>query len=128
MGQAAHKVYDLSIFSIKMLGRMVVGDVSWKNLSGPITIADYAGQSAQMGWVSFLLFLTTSLLPGDPALQILVQLTDGRVRDLELLRLVEQYDVGGRRLVDTSRQIRHSTHSLAGRCCCSRCPWPRCSG
>jgi regulator of sigma E protease len=56
-GQAAHKVYDLSIFSIKMLGRMVVGDVSWKNLSGPITIADYAGQSAQLGWITWLGFL-----------------------------------------------------------------------
>jgi regulator of sigma E protease len=40
-----------------MLGKMIVGEVSLKNLSGPITIADYAGQSAQMGWVSFLLFL-----------------------------------------------------------------------
>lgn len=57
VGQAAHKVYDLSVFSIKMLGRMVVGDVSWKNLSGPITIADYAGQSAQLGWITFLGFL-----------------------------------------------------------------------
>ena len=57
VGHAAHKVYDLSIFSIKMLGRMVVGDVSWKNLSGPITIADYAGQSAQLGWITFLGFL-----------------------------------------------------------------------
>jgi regulator of sigma E protease len=42
---------------IKMLGRMIVGDVSWKNLSGPITIADYAGQSAQMGWITYLGFL-----------------------------------------------------------------------
>jgi regulator of sigma E protease len=55
--KAAHKVYDLSAFSLKMLGRMVVGDVSWKNLSGPITIADYAGQSAQLGWVTFVGFL-----------------------------------------------------------------------
>ena len=36
---------------------MLVGDISWKNLSGPITIADYAGQSAQMGWVQYLTFL-----------------------------------------------------------------------
>jgi regulator of sigma E protease len=57
IGKAAHKVADLSVFSIKMLGRMVVGDVSWKNLSGPITIADYAGQSAQLGWVTWLGFL-----------------------------------------------------------------------
>jgi regulator of sigma E protease len=55
--RAAHKVWDLSIFSVKMLGRMVVGDVSWKNLSGPITIADYAGQSAQLGWITYLGFL-----------------------------------------------------------------------
>ena len=57
VGRAAHKVWDLSIFSLKMLGRMIVGDVSWKNLSGPITIADYAGQSAQLGWVTYLGFL-----------------------------------------------------------------------
>jgi len=55
--RAAHKVWDLSIFSLKMLGRMLVGDVSWKNLSGPITIADYAGQSAQLGWITWLGFL-----------------------------------------------------------------------
>jgi regulator of sigma E protease len=57
LGKAAHKVYDLSVFSLKMLGRMIVGDVSWKNLSGPITIADYAGQSAQLGWITYLGFL-----------------------------------------------------------------------
>ena len=57
VGRAAHKVVDLSVFSLKMLGRMVIGDVSWKNLSGPITIADYAGQSAQLGWIAYLGFL-----------------------------------------------------------------------
>ena len=55
--RAVHKVWDLSVFSLKMLGRMLVGDVSWKNLSGPITIADYAGQSVQQGWVTFVGFL-----------------------------------------------------------------------
>ena len=57
IGRAAHKVVDLSVFSVKMLGRMIVGDVSWKNLSGPITIADYAGQSVQLGWITYLGFL-----------------------------------------------------------------------
>lgn len=57
VGKAIYKTWDTSIFSLQMLGRMIVGEVSLKNLSGPITIADYAGQSAQMGWVSFLLFL-----------------------------------------------------------------------
>jgi regulator of sigma E protease len=40
-----------------MLGKMIVGELSLKNLSGPITIADYAGQSAQMGWLAYLGFL-----------------------------------------------------------------------
>ena len=57
VGRAFHKVVDLSVFSLKMLGRMLVGDVSWKNLSGPITIADYAGQSVQLGWITYLGFL-----------------------------------------------------------------------
>ena len=57
VGKALYKTWDTSVFSLKMLGKMIVGEVSLKNLSGPITIADYAGQSAQMGWVSFLLFL-----------------------------------------------------------------------
>ena len=36
---------------------MLLGEVSWKHLSGPVTIADYAGQSAQAGWISYLTFL-----------------------------------------------------------------------
>lgn len=57
MVRAVGKTWDMASFSLEMLGRMVVGQVSWKNLSGPITIADYAGQSARMGWFSFLSFL-----------------------------------------------------------------------
>jgi regulator of sigma E protease len=51
------KTADISVFSLKMLGKMLLGEVSWKHLSGPVTIADFAGQSAQMGWVSYLTFL-----------------------------------------------------------------------
>jgi regulator of sigma E protease len=56
-GRALHKTWDTSLFTLKMLGKMIVGEVSLKNLSGPITIADYAGQTAQSGWVAYLLFL-----------------------------------------------------------------------
>ena len=55
--QSLAKTWDTSIFSLKMLGKMITGDVSVKNLSGTITIADYAGQSAQHGWISYLAFL-----------------------------------------------------------------------
>ena len=51
------KTMDIALFSLKMLGRMLIGEVSWKHLSGPVTIADYAGQSAQMGWLSYVTFL-----------------------------------------------------------------------
>ena len=40
-----------------MLGKMLIGEASLRNLSGPLTIADYAGQSASLGWIPFLTFL-----------------------------------------------------------------------
>jgi regulator of sigma E protease len=55
--KAVDKTVDISIFSLKMLGRMLLGELSWKHLSGPVTIADFAGQSAQLGWISYLTFL-----------------------------------------------------------------------
>jgi regulator of sigma E protease len=57
LAKAAQKTWDISVFSLRMLGKMLVGQISWKHLSGPVTIADYAGQSAQMGWISFAAFL-----------------------------------------------------------------------
>jgi len=57
LGRAAVKTWDMSLFTLEMMGRMVLGQVSWKNLSGPLTIADYAGQSATLGWISFVSFL-----------------------------------------------------------------------
>jgi regulator of sigma E protease len=55
--RAIAKVWDMSIFSVKMMVKMVTGQVSWKNLSGPVTIADYAGQSAQTGIIQYIMFL-----------------------------------------------------------------------
>ncbi|MDO9385996.1 MAG: RIP metalloprotease RseP [Thiobacillus sp.] len=55
--RGAVKTWDMSLFTLEMMGRMVMGQVSWKNLSGPLTIADYAGQSAALGWISFVGFL-----------------------------------------------------------------------
>src|SRR5690606_37214948 len=44
-------------FSLKMMGRMVTGDVSLRNVSGPVTIADYAGQTARIGLAAYIGFL-----------------------------------------------------------------------
>lgn len=57
VSRALAKTWETAIFSLRMLGKMITGEVSVKNLSGPITIADYAGQSAQNGVISYLLFL-----------------------------------------------------------------------
>jgi regulator of sigma E protease len=57
IARGADKTLDIAVFSLRMLGKMLIGEVSWKHLSGPVTIADYAGQSAQMGGISYLTFL-----------------------------------------------------------------------
>ena len=57
LARGAAKTWDIAIFSLKMLGKMLVGEISWRHLSGPVTIADFAGQSAQLGWISYVTFL-----------------------------------------------------------------------
>jgi regulator of sigma E protease len=49
--------WEVSLLTLKMMGKMVIGEASLKNLSGPLTIADYAGKSASLGWTAYLLFL-----------------------------------------------------------------------
>ena len=56
-GKAVRKVWDTSTLTVRMIGRMLTGDVSWKNVTGPITIADYAGQSSRIGLASYLTFM-----------------------------------------------------------------------
>ncbi|HZX33135.1 MAG TPA: RIP metalloprotease RseP [Rhodocyclaceae bacterium] len=55
--KALHETWEQSSFSLVMLGKMLTGEVSWRNLSGPVTIADYAGQSAKLGLEYYLKFM-----------------------------------------------------------------------
>ena len=58
------RTWELSALTLKMLGRMLIGEASLRNLSGPLTIADYAGQSAQQGigyYIGFLALVSVSL-------------------------------------------------------------------
>jgi len=58
------RTWELSVLTLKMLGRMIIGEASLRNLSGPLTIADYAGQSAQQGlayYIGFLALVSVSL-------------------------------------------------------------------
>ena len=54
---AAQRCWELSVTTLKIFARMLVGQASWGNLSGPVTMAEQAGQSAQQGWTTFLAFL-----------------------------------------------------------------------
>lgn len=54
---AAVRTWDISLLTVRMLLKMLIGKASLDNISGPITIAEYAGQSASFGWSAFLAFL-----------------------------------------------------------------------
>ena len=55
--RGAVRTWEVSALTLKMMGKMVIGEASLKNLSGPLTIADYAGKSANIGWSAYLVFL-----------------------------------------------------------------------
>jgi regulator of sigma E protease len=55
--QGAVQTWQMAILNLKMLGKMLIGEASLKNLSGPLTIADYAGQSVKLGPAYYLGFL-----------------------------------------------------------------------
>jgi len=55
--RGAAQSWDMAATTVRLLGRMLVGEASVRNLSGPLTIADYAGQSAQAGLAPYLDFL-----------------------------------------------------------------------
>jgi regulator of sigma E protease len=57
LGEAVEKTVDYSVLTLKMIGRMLIGKAAIENLSGPISIAQYAGQSASIGFGHFLKFL-----------------------------------------------------------------------
>lgn len=57
LSAGVQKTWELSSMTLRMMGRMLIGQASLKNISGPLTIADYAGKSASMGLVQYLSFL-----------------------------------------------------------------------
>jgi regulator of sigma E protease len=57
LGQALEKTWDIGSLSLEMMGRMALGQVSIKSMSGPVKTASYAGKSAKMGLAPFIFFL-----------------------------------------------------------------------
>jgi regulator of sigma E protease len=99
--KGVRRTWDMAVLSVKMLGRILIGEASVRNLNGPLTIADAAGQSAQQGLVTFIGFLAVvslsigvlNLLPlpmldGGHLMYYLFEAVTGRpVSDLWLARL-----------------------------------------
>ena len=89
--RGCQETWDKSVFSLQMLAKMLLGEVSWQSVSGPIGIAQGAGASAQAGVISFLNFLALisvsigilNLLPipvldGGHLMYYLIELVRGR--------------------------------------------------
>ena len=53
----AQQTWGMSTLTLRMLGKMLIGEASLKQISGPLTIADYAGKSVAVGLTAYLLFL-----------------------------------------------------------------------
>jgi regulator of sigma E protease len=101
--KAVSKTWEMSLFTLRMIGKMVAGEMSWKNVSGPITIADYAGKSAQMGITSYLGFLAVisislgvlNLLPipvldGGHLMYYVVEMIKGRPLSAKAMQVGQQ--------------------------------------
>lgn len=55
--RGVERTWEVSGLTLRMMGRMVVGEASLKNLSGPLSVAEYAGKSASLGFTQYLVFL-----------------------------------------------------------------------
>ena len=91
LARALVRTWDMSWLTLKMLGKILTGEASYRNLSGPVSIAQYAGESAQNGVAAFLWFLgivsvslgVLNLLPiplldGGHLMYYLIELVRGR--------------------------------------------------
>jgi regulator of sigma E protease len=57
MGKAVVETWDRSVLTLVMMGKILTGEVSWRNLSGPVMIAEYAGKTARIGLDAYLKFM-----------------------------------------------------------------------
>jgi regulator of sigma E protease len=135
LGKGVVRTWEVSELTLRMMGRMVVGQASLKNLSGPLTIADYAGKSASLGLTQYLLFLALisvslgvlNLLPlpvldGGHLMYYLWEAVTGRsISDAWMERLQTRWRGGAAGDdVDRAFQRRHPPLWLEQRSSCSR--------
>lgn len=107
LSRGVARTADTVWFSLKMMGRMVTGDVSVRNISGPVTIADYAGQTARIGlaaYIGFLALISVSIgvlnllpipmLDGGHLMYYIIEMLRGRPLPDEWLETGQRVGVG----------------------------------
>lgn len=105
--RAASSTWDTSVLSLRMVGRMVEGKASLRNVSGALTVADYAGQAARIGltaYLSFLAFVSISLgvlnllpipvLDGGHLLYYAVEVVKGSPPSLRMVEVAQRVGIG----------------------------------
>ena len=98
-----NRTVEMTHFSLKMFGRMLAGQLSLRQLSGPVTIADQAGRTAQIGWTAYIAFLalisvslgTLNLLPlpmldGGHLVYCAIEAVRGRPLSAQALNLAQR--------------------------------------
>jgi len=76
LGRATQEAWNMTALQARLFWRMVLGQVSMKNLNGPLSIAEYAGDSAEAGVASFMGFLNLLPIPILDGGQIVFQLVE----------------------------------------------------
>jgi regulator of sigma E protease len=98
LAKSIERTWDTSKMTVQVLGKMIIGEASLKNITGPLTIADYAGQTMSLGWVQYLSFMALvsislgvmNLLPipmldGGMLVYYLVEVVTGRAVSKEFM-------------------------------------------
>jgi regulator of sigma E protease len=104
VGIATAKTWDTSIFTLRMLGRMLTGDVSLKAISGPISIAELTGYAARQEWRAYLNVLAVISISLAIINLLPIPILDGGQIVFQLAELVKGAPVSERALL-LSQQI-----------------------
>jgi regulator of sigma E protease len=107
LAKGAERTWETSAMTVKMIGKMIIGEVSLKNVTGPITIADVAGQTARSGaepFLEFIAFISISLgvmnllpipvLDGGHLLYYSLEVLTGRPLSVRFAEMAQRAGVG----------------------------------
>ena len=99
MPKGAIKTWEMSVLTVRMFARMFTGDVSVRNISGPLNIATIAGDSARAGFTAFLGFMAIVSISLGVLNLLPVPLLDGGQIVYQLVELIKGSPVSERAML-----------------------------